>query len=190
MTTKIRRLTYEEWLRLPETKERYEIVDGVRYMSPGATVFHQRIMRRVERPLSDFVEENGLGEVFTPPLDVLIRQEPLRTRQPDVLFLNAQRKVIGGPEEARATKFLDVPPDIVVEILSPSDTRSVLANKLRDYQAISVQECWLFDPEAFTASIMDLTGDEPRQIAVFGIEDTLTSDLLPGFELKLSEIFS
>ena len=190
MTTKVLKLTYEEWLRLSETKEQYDIVDGEMYMSPGATVFHQRIMRRIERPLSDFVEGNGLGEVFTPPLDVLIRQEPLRTRQPDVLFLSAQRKVIGGPTEAIATKFLDVPPEIVVEILSPSDTRSALDDKVRDYQSISVPECWLFDPVEFTASILDLTGDEPRQIAMFGIDDTLTSSLLPGFELKLAELFS
>lgn len=190
MTTEVRRLTFDEWLQLPETKERYEIVDGEMCMSPGATVFHQRIMRRIERPLSDFVESNGLGEVFTPPLDVLIRQEPLRTRQPDVLFLNAQRKVIGGPDEAAATKFLDVPPDIVVEILSPSDTRSALGNKLPDYQSINVPECWLFDPVTFTASVLDLTGDEPRQVTLLGMEDTLTSALLPGFELKLSEIFN
>lgn len=189
MTTEVRRLTFEEWLELPETKARYEVVDGEEYMSPGATVFHQRIMKRIERPLSDFVEGSGLGEVFTPPLDVLIQREPLRTRQPDVLFLNSQRKIIGGPAEAMATRFLDVPADIVVEILSPSDTQSILGAKLRDYQAIGVPECWLFDPVAFTGSVLDLSGEEPRQIALFGIDDTLRSDLLPGFELKLRAVF-
>ena len=190
MTTKVRSLTFEEWLRLPETREHYEVIDGVMYMSPGATVFHQRIMRRIERPLSDFVESNGLGEVFTPPLDLLIRQEPLRTRQPDVLFLSAQRKVIGGPDEAIATKFLDVPPDIVVEILSPSETQSVLGAKLRDFQAIGVPECWLFDPVERTASVVDLTGQDPRVVVTYGATESLRSNLLPGFELNLSEIFS
>lgn len=190
MTTKTKKLTYEEWLHLPETKEHYEIVDGVMYMSPGATVFHQRIMRRVEHRLSEFVETNDIGEVFTPPMDVLISREPLRTRQPDVLFLSSVRMVIGGPEEAIATKFLDVPPDIVVEILSPSDTRLVLARKLRDYQAVGVPECWSFDMIDRTASILDLTGDAPRVVAVFSAEDILRSDLLPGFELSLAEVFS
>jgi Uma2 family endonuclease len=189
MSTATQRLTYEEWLNLPETKQRYEIVDGVVCMAPGATVFHQRIMRRVERRLSDFVEINGLGEVFTPPLDILIQREPLRTRQPDILFLSARRMVIGGPEEAIATKFLDVPPDIVVEILSPSDTPSVLNRKLRDYQDIGVPECWIFSQMGRTAEVLDLTGNEPQSIATFGVEDTLRSDLLPGFELNLSEVF-
>ena len=190
MTTRVRKLTFEEWLQLPETKKHYEIVDGVMCMSPGATVFHQRIMRRVANPLSDFVEENGLGEVFTPPMDVLISREPLRTRQPDVLFLSARQAVIGGPEEALATKFLDVPPDFVVEILSPSDTWSVLERKLRDYQAIGVPECWFFHMVELTASILDLTGREPRVAATSGAEDTFRSDLLPGFELKLAAVFS
>lgn len=190
MTTKAEKLTFEEWLHLPETKEHYEIIDGEMHMSPGATVFHQRIIRRVSSRLSQFVEFNDLGEVFTPPLDVLISREPLRTRQPDILFLSASRKVIGGPEEALATRFLDVPPDIVVEVLSPSDTRSVLDRKLQDYLAIGVPECWLFDPIARTTFVVDLTGQEPRVVATFGIADILRSKILPGFELSLGDVFN
>ena len=190
MVTKIEKLTFDQWLNLPETMEHYEIEDGVRYLSPGATVFHQRVMRRVANPLSDFVEAHGLGEVFTPPMDVLISREPLRIRQPDVLFLSAGRAVIGGPEEAMATKFLEMPPDLVVEVWSPSDTRSVLERKLRDYQAIEVPECWVFHTADLTASILDLTGREPRVVATLGTEDTFRSDLLPGFELSLAQVFA
>ena len=96
MTLQTRRLTYEEYLSLPETKVRYEIVDGVMVMSPSPTVEHQRILRKIFLALHQFAEESGLGEVFFAPLDILVRREPLRTRQPDLLFVSTERTTILG----------------------------------------------------------------------------------------------
>lgn len=182
-------LTFEEWANLPESKLHYEIVDGVLYLTPGATYFHQQISGRIFLPLSTFVAANGLDEVLTPPLDVLIQREPLRTRQPDILFMSNRRLAVSGAEEAIAIKFLEVAPDLVVEVLSPSETRRILADKLRDYQRIGVLECWLFSQSAKTAEIVDLTGAEPKTTAVFDRSQTFRSHRLPGFELNLWEVF-
>ena len=182
-------LTFEEWANLPESKLHYEIVDGVLYLTPGATYFHQQISQRINLPLSNFVAANGLGEVLTPPLDVLIQREPLRTRQPDILFMSNRRLAVSGAEEAIAIKFLEVAPDVVVEVLSPSETRRILADKLRDYQRIGVLEGWLFSQSAKTAEIVDLTGEEPKTTAVFDPSQTFRSNRLPGFELNLQEVF-
>jgi Uma2 family endonuclease len=80
MSTRTEKLTFEDWLALPETRQRYEIVDGELIMPPGPTPKHQWISRRIFRKLDDFVEERGLGVARYAPLDLLIQREPLRTR--------------------------------------------------------------------------------------------------------------
>lgn len=188
-STATKTLTFAEWANLPESKLHYEIVDGVMYMAPGATYYHQQIAQRINLPLAAFVAANGLGEVLPPPLDVLIQRDPLRTRQPDLLFLRRGRLPAHGADEAIEVKFLEIAPDLVVEVLSPSETRRILADKLRDYQRIGVPECWLFSQLAKTAEIVDLTGREPETAATFDRTQTFRSARLPGFELNLAAVF-
>jgi Uma2 family endonuclease len=83
MSTETKRLTYEAYLALPETKQRYEIVDGVLITPPAPTPDHQWIMMKIFVPLRAFVHERDLGVVLTVLVDLLIQREPLRTRQPD-----------------------------------------------------------------------------------------------------------
>ena len=85
------RLTYEEYLNEPVTMLRYDIVDGKVIMSAAPNPYHQRTSKRVFRPLDRFVMERELGEVFYAPLDVIIQRDPLRTRQPDLLFISNER---------------------------------------------------------------------------------------------------
>ena len=80
----------------------------------------------------------------------------------------------------RGRSPLEVSPDVVVEVLSPSNTRSEMAARLEDYRQIGVYQCWLVSPEAETVEVIDLTGSEPRSLAVFGREDTLTSTCCQG----------
>ena len=190
VTTKARKLSFEEWLHLPETKDRYEIVDGVMYMAAAATYVHQRVQQRINLALAGFVLSRQLGEVLTAPLDILIQREPLRTRQPDILYLKPDKIPGETLEEAQGITYLEISPDIAVEIMSPSNTRTYMEIKLRDYQAIGLPECWIFDPSARTASIIDLTGEEPRMSATFAVGDVFRSNLLPGFELRLAEVFA
>jgi Uma2 family endonuclease len=189
MSMATKRLTYEEWLALPEMKQRYEIVDGVMFMPPSPTYLHQRALRRIARRLEDFVEENHLGEILTAPLDLLIQREPLRTRQPDISYLDSQQAPGETQEDVIDIRFLEVAPTLLVEMLSPSNTRPDLDSRPRDYQQIGVRECWLFDPASRTMEITDLSNDEPESVVVFGVEETLRSDLLPGFALSLREVF-
>ncbi len=189
MSMATKKLTFDEWQALPETNQRYEIIDGMMSVPLSQTYFHQRLLLRITARLDDFVEQNGLGEVLPAPLDVLIQREPLRTRQPDILYLDSQQAPGKTREEVIDIRFVEVAPVLTIEILSPSNTRRELASRLGDYQQIGVRECWLFDPYSQTAEITALDGEEPRSAAVFGGEDMLRSDLLPGFELGLREIF-
>ncbi len=189
MSTATQKLTYDEWLNLPETKQRYEIVDGTMYMPPGPSLTHQWILQRFFRALAEFVEDNGTGVVLPAPLDVMISRHPLRVRQPDVLYLNSQRTGIRERSDVVGMNFLEAPPDLTMEVLSPSNTRREVQGKLEDYRRIGVYECWLVSPEAETVEIISLTGQEPESVAIFGVDATLRSELLPGIALDLREAF-
>ena len=184
-----KRLTYEAWRALPETKQRYEIVDGVLTMPPGPTPTHQWIMMELAVRLREFVNERDLGVVLAAPVDLVIQRDPLRTRQPDILYLSAERTGIRGPAELRELQFLEIPPDLVSEVLSPSNTRRDIEDKLEDYRQIGVKECWLISPEAETIEVLRLSAGEAVTEAIFGVDDTLRSEVLGDFILRPRDIF-
>jgi Uma2 family endonuclease len=84
-------LTYEKYLAMPEMKCRYEIIDGELLMAASPIPIHQWIVGNVYRVLHAFVSLHRLGIVLMAPLDILIRRDPLGTRQPDLLFLSTAR---------------------------------------------------------------------------------------------------
>jgi Uma2 family endonuclease len=183
-------LTFQAYLKLPETKQRYEIVDGVLSMPPAPTPEHQWILMEISVGLRNFVNSANLGMVLVAPVDLLIQREPLRTRQPDILYLNAQRTGIMGRAELRGLQFLEIPPDLVVEVLSPSNTRRDLEGKLEDYRKIGVLECWLVSLEAETIEVVYLSAETNITVGVYGIYGSLQSQILGGgFTLQLREIF-
>ena len=182
-------LTFEAWLALPETKQRYEIVDGVMMMPPAPTPTHQWIMQRIFLRLTNFVEDRALGVVLIAPVDLMIQRDPLRTRQPDILYLSAERTGIKGLDELRGLQFLEVPPDLVVEVLSPSNSRGDIEERLADYERIGVAECWLVSPEAETIEVLRLSAAEAASEAIFGANDTLSSEVMGDFTMNVGEIF-
>jgi Uma2 family endonuclease len=186
---KARRLTYEAWLALPETKQRYEIVDGVLIMPPAPTPAHQWFLQRIFLQLHNFVEARHLGVVLFAPVDLLIRREPLRTRQPDILYLSAERTGVRGLVELQGLQFLEIPPDLVTEVLSPSNTRREIETKLEDYRRIGVLECWLVSPEAETIEVLRFSTEGATMVGIFGVDGTLRSEVLGDFTLPIREIF-
>ena len=183
MTLQPTRLTYEEYLKEPETLARFEIIDGELIMAAGPSLAHQRILRQLFLMIHPFVAERGLGEVWFAPLDIIVRQEPLRVRQPDLMFISNENKEImrdriyGGP-------------DLVVEVLSPSNSRSSIESKLADYAQIGVKECWLVSPQAHTVEVLSLVDGAWMRLSLRGLGDHMESGVLAGLELPVSGIFA
>ena len=182
-------LTYETYLALPEMKQRYDIVDGVLLMAPAPSPVHQWIMLEIAVRLKGFVTERDLGVVLVAPVDLLIRREPLRTRQPDILYLSRERSGFSGLEQLKGLQALEVPADLVVEVLSPGDSRRDVESKLEDYRNIGVRECWLVSPEAETIEVLRLSPEESTTAGIFGIDGTLQSETLGEFALHLRDVF-
>ena len=177
------KLTYEQYLNDPYTFSRFDIVDGEVKMSAAPNVHHQRTSRRTFIPLERFVAEQEIGEVLYAPIDVVVQRAPLQVRQPDLLFISNDRidiiqedRIHGGP-------------DLVVEILSQSNTRADIESKLADYARIAVRECWLISSEAQTVEALQLDGDQWRRLAIRGVGETVETVVLPGLELPVSDIF-
>lgn len=184
-----KKISYEEYLTMPEINLRYEIIDGEMVMSPAPTFNHQWIIQNIVYALGPFVRKKKLGALVAAPCDLLIRRSPLRTRQPDVLYVSFKRsgKTIS---ELRQMVVLDVVPDLVVEILSPSDRRSVLKSKLDDYIKIGVQECWVISPQAETVEVVRLTSGSATTVKLYDSSETLRSEVLSDFKMKVADIFA
>lgn len=187
MTVKARALSYEEYLALPETMARYDILDGVMVMTPAPTIWHQEVVLRIAEFLRGFSRGKGLGTVLVAPVDVVISKEPLRVRQPDVLFVSAERC---PPERLMEMERIEgFGPDLVVEVLSPSESKEALAEKLRDYARAGVRECWLVEPATRTVEVLALSGEGARRTGLFRSGQVARSEVLEGFSLPVDALF-
>mgnify|MGYP001224375295 CR=1 FL=1 len=175
-------LTYDEWLALPESMTRQEVIDGVVHVSPTPTSDHQWLNKNISSELDVHVRARGLGVVLYAPLDIVISREPLRTRRPDVLFLSAERSGVFGRKQLRSMPIINIAPDLVVEIMSPSGRRRDLLEKLGDYARIDVLECWIISPEAETVEVLRLSGEGWVRVGLFGIGETIRSGVLPDLD--------
>ncbi len=184
-----KRLTFDQWQALPETNQRCEVVDGVLLMPPSPFGEHPWTILVIVGALNPFLGESGLGIVLAAPYDVLIRRQPLRVRQPDVLVVNAELTGITRPADLVGRPYLELPPVLVVEVISPSNTRQHVEEKLADYRSIGVPECWLADFRTRTVEVLRLTAESAVTVATYGMEDTLRSEVLPGFVLPIADIF-
>ena len=181
MTTQTKLITWQDYLQGPEIKARKEIVDGKLIMFAPVRP-HQIVLSRIYVPTYLFVAEHQLGEVLMAPTDVIVQRDPLRVRQPDIEFTSNERSNILGDR-------IEGGPDLVVEILSPSNTRAYMAEKLADYAGINVRECWLVALNTRTVEVLRLEGGEWRRAYIRGEGERIESVVLPGLEVDIAEIF-
>ena len=177
--------TYADYRRLPDDGRRYEVIRGYLYVSPAPSPIHQRAVGRLYKKLDGFVLDHGLGEVFVSPLDVLLPEGIAEPVEPDLVFIRA-----GEEPEDQAPNFQGVP-GLVVEVLSPSTRRYDLGTKLGVYLEAGIPEVWFADPVAATIWVHGLSEDRKRYIELSrgGRGESVTSRVLPGLRIAVSEIF-
>jgi Uma2 family endonuclease len=166
-------LTWEAFLELPEELlEHAELHDGevVEMASPGRP--HQLALVRLIVALDPWVRVAG-GEIVPDPH---VKITARRGYQPDLAWYAADRVPTSG--------YWTQPPNLVVEILSPSTRRRDVLRKPTDYFMVGVQEMWMIDldEQAVVAVRPQAPSDE------FLAGDTLTSPLLAGFQIAVSDL--
>ena len=185
-----KKISFEDYLLMPEINHPYEIIDGKFMLSPVPPPVHQRMSANIFKRLDEHVEAENLGIVLFAPIDIILQHHPLRTRQPDVLFIHKDKLSGTGFDAIEELQILEIAPDLVVEVLSASDTEKVLSGKLADYQRIGVKECWLVSREARSVEVLQLTKEQFQSLGHFGLGDTIQSQVLPDFQLTVDAIFA
>ena len=179
MATQKPKLTYEDYAKTPEG-ERWELLDGELIMAPSPREAHQRTQIRVGSRMFTFTEDRDLGRVYI-EFDVVLSETD--TVRPDVIFVSKERLHIITEDNVQG------PPELVVEIRSPSTARQDWTTKRDLYERYGVNEYWLVDPEAATIAVLVLSGGKFEVTGIYGIDDTFTSAALEGFSLALADIF-
>jgi Uma2 family endonuclease len=180
-------LTYEEYIAEPRVEGRYDIIDGVRVEMPGASWFHQRIVINLVMLLFAFEKAAKRGRVLTAPFDVIVRTGPLRTQQPDVFFITNERLEEAGGVPVDGP--LPLGPELIVEVLSSSESPRTLRAKLDDFASVGVREAWLVSPESETVQVFRLTPERIEAAAVCVYGQTLISEAIAGLTMALADIF-
>lgn len=173
--------TYEDWLRLPDDGFRYEVIDGVMYMSPPPSFRHQSTVTELARQMGNYVVEHKLGQVVVAPCGVRLPDQPVPV-QPDIFFVKAERLHIVGED------YIEGTPDLVVEVLSPSNWLYDRREKFQAYQAARVAEYWIVDYRAKTIEVFVLEAGTYTLIGQFEVGQTVASRILAGFEIKVDEV--
>lgn len=179
-------LTYEDYMAEGEDNCCYDIIDGERIFLQDRSILRQEIVFNLFDKLQAYQRPTWRGKVRIAPCDVLITKKPLRTRQPDVLFISRERYVGRAPQSVEP---LSPAPELAIELLSPINPRSLRKDKIKDYCAVNVKECWLVSPQGETVEVLRLTPEGPVRAALYGTGQTLQSITFPELTLALDDIF-
>lgn len=179
------RLTYDDFLQLPDDGLRHEIIDGEHYVTPSPNLRHQDLVLRLGMSIGHHVEDRpDRGRVFIAPFDVVFSFHDIV--EPDVIFVAPDQLDILTDQNIQGT------PAMVVEILSPSTRQRDRQIKRTLYERSGVREYWLVDPELAVVTVhrRSANGGFPV-VASLSVErhDALATPLLPGWSLELERLF-
>jgi Uma2 family endonuclease len=160
---------------------RCELIQGeVVHMAPAGAE-HGDVAFELGRRIGNFVREHALGKVYAAETGFTIARNPDTTRAPDVAFVRKER-VPARPRRG----FFDGPPDLAVEVVSPSDTHSELAAKVSQWLTAGAVSVWVVDPPNQTIDVHH-AGDRVER---YRVADTLRDEvILQGFSVAVSEMF-
>jgi Uma2 family endonuclease len=177
------RLTADEYFALPPIEQRTQLIDG-EVVVTEASLRHQRITLELARLLTNWLRENpGHGEAGIP---VDVHLDDYNVFAPDVWWV---------PEDARPSrdaKRIVGPPALAVEVRSPSTWRYDVGTKKSTYERLGLRELWLIDTGADTVLVYRRSSPEATLFDValeLEAGEVLTTLLIPGFSLDLSELF-
>lgn len=131
--------------------------------------------------LHTFVRPEKLGRVLVGEVGIYTARNPDTVRGADVVFISNERMA-----QVQSASYLDVAPELVVEILSPDDRWSEIQDKLAEYFNIGVQMVWVANPKQQQVHVYrSLT-----EMEIVNVDEVLTGgDLLSGFSVSVAELF-
>jgi Uma2 family endonuclease len=175
-----RRLTFEDYQQLPDDQD-YEIVEGVLYVAPRPCPYHQIVANRLAHALTGSVEDGGKGTVV-PDADLVISERDIYISPDSMVFLGD--RFTTDPEG-----WIQVVPDLVVEVLSPSTRDYDRVTKRHLYAQLGVSHYWIVDPQRRTLTTCALEADGQYREDVVAAPESFRPSLFPGLVVDLQRVF-
>jgi len=176
------RVGYTDLLDMPDDGRRYEIHGGELVVVPSPLPRHQMVVQSIFRLLDDHARDTG-GTALVAPLDIVL--DEFDVVQPDIVFFRAERRHLVRPDAV--TRH---PPDIAVEVLSPSTAAVDRGRKMRMFAAYGVPEYWIVDPVRRQIEVHALENDAYRQAQTASADDAVRSVLLPNLTFTAACVFT
>jgi len=189
MPSSVGPMTAREFARLPDDARGLELVDGRVVKTMPTAGGHGAIAMACATAMFAFVQTHGLGRVLPAEtgFDLSIFGQPNTVLAPDVAFVRADRLPARDSEEWN--EFWQVAPDLVVEVVSPSQYRPELAAKMRRWLAAGVQLGWVVWPKVQQVDVWQSGAADP--VATLELDAILDGqDVLPGFRCPVAQLFA
>ena len=181
MTTKTRPMTAEELLNMPDDGFRYELIRGELRKRPFAGQREGCVSATVGARIGMYVKKRGLG-VVTAATGFELESDPDHVRSPNLAFVRRDREEAAGPTQG----FFPGPPDLAIEVVSPSDGQTYVDDKVADWLDAGTLAVIVVDPRRRAVKVYRT----PADTVVLTEDDTLTvEDAVPGWKLPVSDIF-
>lgn len=178
----VRPLTADEFFSLDLRDVRSELVQGevVRMCPAGGE--HGVVAMRIGSRLLAFVEAHDLGVVCAAETGFLVDHDPDTVRAPDAAFVSKERMGAGPPPK----KFWPFPPDLAVEVVSPSESADSVQERVGDWLAAGTRAVWLLYPGLSVVHVYR----SPKDVRILQKVDILTGgEILPGFTCAIADLF-
>lgn len=175
--------SYEDYAAIDDGR-RYQVLEGELVPMPSPAPRHQSVGQQLAFRIDQFGRDHKLGRALM-DVDIVFKPErPAVVLCPDVMFIRRERMGIVGKVNIQA------PPDLVVEVLSPSNARLDTMRKTPLYERFGVAELWIVSQEVDRIDVLRLDAagryERPR---TYLPGDKLETPLLPGFQLDVAELF-
>ena len=176
------KMTARQFLQLGEDPPgiRLELVDGEIALSPSPIPSHAFVISALLRILGTHIEENDLGKIFS-DVDTVFGE--FDVRRPDILFFAKSRLHLIGE------KAMEGPPDLCVEVLSPSSTEIDRDDKFKQYQDGGVANFWIIDPALKTLEAFQLQNKAYKLVTRGQDSDELKLPPFPHLQIPLQKLW-
>ena len=171
--------TVADYAQLPESAP-FQLINGKLIFMASPKDLHQQIVGNIYFEIRSFLKTNKLGEIRLSPLDVHFDTQNIL--QPDLLFVSITRKHI-------ISDYIHGAPDFVVEVLSPTNTKAEMQAKMDLYGQYNVVEYWIVKPQVESVEVYHNPNHQMELFLEAGIDDTIKSIAIQGFELPVRRIF-
>ena len=178
------RLTYDDFVLIPDDGQRHELIDGEHYVTPSPNLKHQAVLGNLHLAIGGWLAQNPIGRVFFAPFDVVFTR--FDVVEPDLLYLSNERAA-----QVLTSANVQGAPELVVEVGSPGTRRRDETIKRHLYERAGVSEYWIVDPDLDVVRIHRRTDQGFTRRVELSAEagDVVTTPLLPGLELSLTGLF-